>query len=239
VTAPQQSPEAERRLDDLRRRLYRADVTDADVQQYLAQRGEPSDPETLLAPEPPPPPAPRFGRPAKVAAIAHAACAAVLGVRRAQPAEEPRPEPTQVLRDADGGPRFAIDLAGVSGPVTVRTSVRGTPVVGQQFEGHGSAVVPVDPSPGSFAGGRAMIVLTAAQSAPTEWRAVRLITRNDWTSYPVVLAHGSADPGMIVATPSTFVYPGAPPARIAVDVPEGIRWTLVVAATDGLGPSVR
>jgi hypothetical protein len=134
-------------------------------------------------------------------------------------------------QDFGNGLRFAVDTSGVTGPTRVRTSLHGTPVSGQRFDGHGAAVVPVDLLPGSYDGGRALVVLTAAQAAPTEWRALSLVTRDDFSSFPVVMAQGTADPGTVVATPSTFVFPAAPPVRIAIEAPADVGWTLVVAAT--------
>ena len=168
-----------------------------------------------------------------LAAVVAGGLGLTLGVVLAQPAtERATTAPAKVLQqDVSGGGRFTIDTAGVTGPTLVATSMQGTPLIGVRFEGHGSAVVPVDLLPGSFDGGRAMVVLTAAQPAPTTWRALRVVTRNDFSSFPVVMAHGTADPGTNVATPSTFVYPGAPPARVAVEAPDEVRWTLLVAAT--------
>jgi len=245
MTAPQQSPEDQARLDALRRRLYRPDATEADRQQYAAASAarvlEPeSAPEAPGTTAAPPARRPRWG--AVVVAVALAGLAGIaIGQRLAPPAvETARPTAAPVLQqDFEDGPRFAVDTKGVTGPTAVATNVHGTAVVGQQFEGHGPAVVPVELLPGSFDGGRAMVVLTAAQPAPTAWRALRLLTRNDFSSFPVVMAHGTADPGQIVATPSTFIYPGAAPARIAVEAPDSVRWTLVVAATPQIGDQLR
>ena len=244
MTAPRHSPEEEAHFDALRRALYRPDAADADRQRYEAERA------SVLAPEPSEkaaahaaaPPVRRSRTDLTVHAIELAAVVGMEdGQRIALPvAQTVQPTAEPVLQqDFEDGPKFAVNMKGVSGPRSVATAVRGTPVIGQQFEGHGSAVVPVDLLPGSFDGGRAMVVLTSAQSAPTAWRALRLLTRNDFSSFPVVLAHGTADPGMLVATPSTFVFPGAPPARIAVEAPDDIRWTLVVAATPQIADRLR
>jgi len=244
MTASPQSPEEDARLDALRRALYRPDATEADRRRYQAEREAVLEPAPVLeaAAAPPAPPARRSRVGLAVLAVVLAALGGmVVGERLAQPAPhvaQPTAEPV-LQQDFEDGPRFAVDTKGVSGPRAVATSVHGTPVIGQQFEGHGPAVVPVDLLPGSFDGGRAMVVLTSAQSAPTAWRALRLLTRNDFSSFPVVMAHGTADPGMLVATPSTFVYPGAPPARVAVEAPDDIRWTLVVAATPQIADDLR
>ncbi|GAA4741999.1 hypothetical protein GCM10025783_11640 [Amnibacterium soli] len=236
MTAPQQSPEEVPRLDALRRALYRPDATDADRQRYAAEQQavRPPDPEATTAAAPAAPVPRRWRLGLTVLAVVLAAAGGILvGQRFAQPLQQTaRPTAAPVLQqDVQDGARYAVDTAGVSGPRSVATTVRGTAVIGQRFEGRGSAVVPVDLLPGTFDGGRAMVVLTAARSAPTEWRALRLLTRNDFSSFPVVMAHGTADPGTLVATPSTFVFPGAPPARIAVEAPDDVRWTLVVAAS--------
>ena len=245
MTAPQQSPEEDARLDALRRALYRPDATDADRQRYRAEQAavllEPEP--TAQAPEPPVErPARRLRWGVMVVAVALAGLAGIaIGQRLAPPAvETARPTAAPVLQqDFEDGSRYEVDTKGVSGPRAVATTVRGTAVIGQRFEGHGPAVVPVDLLPGSFDGGRAMVVLTAAQPAPTAWRALRLLTRNDFSSFPMVMAHGTADPGQLVATPSSFIYPGAPPARIAVEAPDSVRWTLVVAATPQIADRLR
>jgi hypothetical protein len=238
MTAPKQSDEAERRLDDLRRHLYRADATAADVERYLAERGDALEAEPEPADEPiAPPPGWSAKRTTVVALVAVAAL--VVGVQVARPAQEvPTPTRTQALQQVGMRQPAAVDMTDVSGPVEVGTTVRGTPVEGEQFEGTGPAVVPVERASDTFAGGRAMVVLTADKPVPLEWRALRIVTRNDRPSSSFVLAHGTADPGDIVATPSTFVYPGAPPARIAVEVPKGVRWSLIVAVTDRIAPSL-
>ena len=233
MTSPRKSSEEEARLDALRRRLYRADATEADRQRYEAERIATIEPEPLAAAEEQPAARrPRRGA-VVLAAVVAGGLGLTLGVVVAQPAtERAKPAPAKVLQQSiSDAQRFTIDTAGVRGPTSVATAILGTALIGQRFEGHGPAVVPVDLLPGSFDGGRAMVVLTAAQPAPTAWRALRVVTRSDFSSFPVVMAHGTADPGTIVATPSTFVYPGAPPARIAVEAPDDVRWTLLVAAT--------
>lgn len=237
MTAPQRSSEDDARLDALRRRLYRPEATDADRQRYAAASAAAvleSEPDAATADRPPEEAArrPRWG--AVVVAVALAGLAGVgIGQHLApRAAETARPSAAPVLRqDFEDAPTFAVHMRGVSGPVSVATSIRGTPVLGQQFEGRGRAVVPVDLLPGSFDGGRAMVVLTAAQPTPTAWEALGLVNGNDVSAFPVVMARGTADPGRIVATPSMFVYPGAAPGRIAVEAPDDVRWTLVVAAT--------
>jgi hypothetical protein len=245
VTGPRKSSEEEARLDALRRRLYRADATDADRRRYAAERAAALQPEPAqeAAQDLParPPGRPSLRSVAVVAVLLAGLAGVVVGERldpRASGTARPSPSPV-VQQDFGDGLRFAVDASGVSGPTRVATSVRGTAVVGQRFEGHGAAVVPVDLLPGSFDGGRAMVLLTAAQPAPTEWRALSVITRDDFSSFPVVMAQGTADPGTTVATPSTFVFSGGPPARIAVQAPADVRWTLVVAATSQIADELR
>lgn len=245
MTAPQQSPEEDARLDALRRRLYRADATDADRQRYAAEReavvrsAATAGPAAAAVAAPPPP---RSHAGLTVAAVVLAALAGmVVGEHLPQPLPHTaRPAADRAAQQTfDAGPAFAVHTAGVSRPASVATSVRGTPVLGQRFVGHGPAVVPVALLPGSFDGGRATVVLTAAQPAPIAWRALRVLSLNDSSSFPVVMAQGFADPGSAVATPSMFVFSGAAPARIAVEAPDTVRWTLVVAATSQIADRLR
>ena len=146
------------------------------------------------------------------------------------------PRAQAVVQDVGEGQVLDTGAGTASGATPAPASIRGTAVAGQRFTGRGNAVVAVDPPPGSRGGGRAMIAMTAAGTA-VRWRALLIVTRNDWTSFPVVMARGSATG--LAGTPTTFVYPAGPPTRIAVQAPARARWTLVVAVADGLEPTLR
>ena len=173
-----------------------------------------------------------------VAVVGAAALLLTLLPRR--PASTPRPSAVPraqaVVQDVGEGQVLDTGAGTASGATPAPASIRGTAVVGQRFTGRGNAVVAVDPPPGSRGGGRAMIAMTAAGTA-VRWRALLIVTRNDWTSFPVVMARGSATG--LAGTPTTFVYPAGPPTRIAVQAPARVRWTLVVAVADGLEPTLR
>lgn len=246
VAEQQGSPEGASRLDDLRRRLYRADATDADVQRYEAERALVAED----APDPPaepvaPPATPRHRAVLLLGATAVAGIALLAAVRTGQPAVEAGPASASpsagrsLVQDVGEGQVLAVELGSVSDPMSVPVSIRGTAVAGQRFLGRGNAVVAFHPPGAVTDGGRAMVVLTANGPSPVGWRALLTMTRNETTTYPIVMARGQNQQGAGLATPTTFVFPGSPPTRIAVEAPSDVRWTLVVGATDGLEPELR
>jgi hypothetical protein len=220
-----------RRLDDLRRALYRADASDADVRRYLSER---------LKAGPAPAPAPQVSRRRPRRTLLAIGAALVLlstlavGVRLEQPAatiqatRAPRPVPTSVG-----------DAAAVLGPTRVAVLVDGEAVSGFRFEGSGSVVLPFDPPPGSYDGGRAVVALVTGEPAPVVWRALRLTTRQDWTSFPQVLAQGTAGRAVDLPATEAFGYRGLPPTRVAVEAPVGTRWSLVVGITGAADTELR
>ena len=226
------------RLNDLRRRLYRADATEADRLRYEAalQATRPPEAPLLDAAQA------RLPRPGRRAAVGLVVVLVTVGlvvaVRLGQPVSlPPRPVVAEVLRQDRTAGRLL--TAGVSGPAAVAASIRGVAVTAQRFQGRGDAVVPFAAPAGASDGGRVLVVLASDGPATIGWRAVRLRTSVDWTSHPVAMARGSAEPGAVVATPITFVYSGSPPAQIAVDAPDGVGWTLLIAATGELTAALR
>lgn len=124
---------------------------------------------------------------------------------------------------------------GSTKPTRVAVSVDGVAATAWQIEGHGSVYVPVDRAGASFRGGRAVVVLSAPDTVPIAWRAVRLLTRSNRSSNEQVVARSAAANRSGVPK-STFIdYDGDPPSHVAVQAQSGRGWTLLVA----LIPAVR
>lgn len=228
-------PDAEE-LDALRRRLYRPGSTEADLQRYLSERA-------ALAPAPAvdagPPLNRRRRRLVPVAAIA-AVVVAALAVSLSQlqaprmSAREPvapvSPVPV-LVQDIGDGTTLTVPQRASTTTEPAAVSVDGAAVAGQRFDGSGNAVLVVEPPESAARGGTATVELTSGGPVPVSWRALSLVYLGQWTAVPVVLARGSsAEPPGAVA-PSTFRYRDAPPTRIAVIAPHGVRWSVLVGVT--------
>lgn len=124
---------------------------------------------------------------------------------------------------------------GSTKPTRVPVSVDGVAAVAWQVEGHGSVYVPVDRAEASFRGGRAVVVLSAPDTVPIAWRAVRLLTRSNRSSNEQVVARSAAADRSGVPRTTVVDYDGDPPSHIAVRAQSGRGWTLLVA----LIPAVR
>uniref|UniRef100_UPI0035C954D6 hypothetical protein n=1 Tax=uncultured Amnibacterium sp. TaxID=1631851 RepID=UPI0035C954D6 len=179
-----------------------------------------------------------------VPALAAVAGVALLaGVRLGQPGSTPdatataTPRVQAVLQDVGDGRVLTVD-GRADGPTPVPVSIDGTAVVGQRFQGYGTAVVGFDPPDGSFEGGRVLVDVTSSAPTRVSWRALIMLTRMDWTSYPLVAARGIAQDHSGARAPTVFVYPSRPPTRIAVEAPPGVGWTLVVAISGQLAPDL-
>lgn len=220
------------RLDDLRRRLYRADATDRDLQRYIEER----ESALPLEPSPPPPPG-RSSRPSfrgialGAAAVLVLALGAtvVVGARAGSQAAEPIPTPrgTTVQQNVGDGPVLTVN-GEVEGPSPVAVTIDGTAAVGKRFQGYGSVVVFLDPPMGSDAGGRALVGVTSTLPEGVAWRALLDFATGDGTTSPLVIAHGIAEDRSGAHAPTTFDYPTKQPTRIAIAAPAGVGWTLVV-----------
>lgn len=218
------------RLDDLRRRLYRADATDRDLQRYIEER----ESALPLEPSPPPPPG-RSSRPSfrgialGAAAVLVLVTAVVAGARAGTQAAEPTrtPRGTTVQQNVGDGPVLTVN-GEVEGPSPVAVTIDGTAAVGQRFQGYGSVVVFLDPPTGSDAGGRALVGVTSTLPEGVAWRALLDFATGDGTTSPLVIAHGIAEDRSGAHAPTTFGYPTRPPTRIAIAAPAGVGWTLVV-----------
>lgn len=226
--------EAQQRLDGLRRRLYRSGATEEDLRRYTAERdaqqaAEPAAPTDVL-------PLRRRRSVLPAAALAVLLCSGV-GIAlttgrtappRATASPEVRSDRSQVVLDVgaglSAGPRGRV----VHEPASRTTAADGTAVLSQRFTGVGAAVVPLDLTTASFDGGRVVVTLTASRPSPVAWRAIRLRTRQDWSSYPEVVARSPAADSAGIRSSTVASYGGAPPGWIAVDADATGRWTLVV-----------
>ena len=126
-----------------------------------------------------------------------------------------------------------MDPGRLSGPTPTALMVEGASTAAQRFEGVGDQLVPVSLPTAAFGDQRAVVVLYSAGTSTIAWRALRLATRRDWSSYEQVLARGRVTGLADLDSPTVFGYAGAPPSRISVEAPAGLHWTLVVAADDG------
>ena len=79
---------------------------------------------------------------------------------------------------------------------------------------------------------RAVVALYSERISTIPWRALRVATRGDGSSYDQVVAAGRVTSRTDLATPNAFTYAGGPPTRIAIDAPVGLHWTLLVAAAN-------
>ena len=244
VDAPSspESSEAADRVDDLRRRLYRVDASEEDLQRYLAE--QPVQPAVEPIEEVSGDGVKRFPRRRTGIALAVVMTAAavliVQGARSPTGSAGPTALPAgQALLQSIGDGQV-LDVAGgeVTDAVNVPAAVHGTAVAGQRFSGRGNALVAFHPPSGAFDGGTLMVAMTATGSAPVRWRALLVMTRNETTSYPLVLARGRVDRESGLGVPTTFIYPSRPPTRFAVAAAPDVRWTLVVAVTNGVEPAL-
>ncbi len=231
------------RIDALRHRLYRADASEEDVRRYLAAQPEPVAPAEDL---PGQPLATMSGVRRRAllgvmaGAAALAAVAALISTDRGAPAvTASSPAPAADVRDIGEGRTLAVEEGTVSAPVRAATSVHGVAAVGLRYEGRGNAVVAFDPPTGAIDGGRMKVALSTSGTAPVAWRALLIVLRGDGRSYPAVLARGRTGEPRGTADPTTFIYPTGPPSRIAVEAPAGSAWSLLVAVTDGIEPTLR
>lgn len=243
----EQSPEARRRLDELRQRLYRDGASAEDLRRYAALEAALRDPEPAEseaaqepgalqeaeAPQESDERAPRRTRPLLGAAVVVAVlAAATVGVASSGLlAHRSTPDAARAARAVEdiGDGQTLVLTKSIAAPTRVATTVDGTPTTGQRFHGVGDAVVPLDRSAAPFDGGVASVAISAAEASPVAWRALGLSTRRDWTSYLRVVARGTVDARPGALAPTTFAYTGDPPTRIVVQCPAGLHWTLQVA----------
>jgi hypothetical protein len=240
VTGTQEPDEAQARLDERRRRLYRVGATEEDLRRYAEHR------DAVLERVPPAAVAPlrRHRRGLLVGATGAVLLVALIGVAAAVQTSPPSPRSsparatTSVVQDiGDGQVLGAQDP--VLGPVSTATTVDGTAAVGQHYTGTGAAVVPLDISAASFQGGRVLVSLAAAGHSPIAWRALHLTTRNDWSTSVQVVARSTPAGRDHVPFPSVFAYRAGPPSRIVVDAEPDVRWTLLVAFASRSTPALR
>ncbi|WP_375390074.1 hypothetical protein [uncultured Amnibacterium sp.] len=224
--------------DTLRRRLYRADATEADVQRYRDLVGPDGAEPGAAARADESAPAPARSRHRLAAGITVAAVA--LSVVTAttllqQPAAPPLrptasavPDARIVVQDIGDGQILRVDPAEAGGPAPISVWIDGTAAAAQRFDGTGDAVLLVDLPSASSHRQRAVLSLYSTAASTIEWRALRRATRPDRTLYEQIVARGTIEAHRDFATPSTFDYSGSAPARIALEAPAGVRWTLLI-----------
>lgn len=227
--------EAQERVDALRRRLYRSDATEEDLRRYLAERDADSTVEPTTRQEAAAPRRRRLLLPALVL-IALVASGTGLALTPQHPTTPPTPSARAAAPDAAFASVVAVAGTLAADPaspavrrhVSRRTTADGGTVLSQRFDGSGATVVPLDLTTAPFDGGRAVVMLTTSRRGPDGWRAVRVRTRRDWSSYAEVVARGPStdDAGIPFATIAP--YDGSPPGWIAVDAARDVRWRLEV-----------
>lgn len=226
-------------LDALRRGLYRPGSTEADLQRYLEERDAVVPGAPVAPPAPPARPRRRLllagvGAGLGLALVAGLAVTAGRGQVRAvtTPSPTATPPARQLVMDVGDGQTLSVPVDAAITSTAIPTAVRGTPVVGQLFEGSGNAVLSIDPPHDPLQGGTATVLITANSRVPVAWRALSRLRLGRAISEPLVLGRGiSAEPSGATA-PQTFHYEAESwPARIAVAAPPGARWSLLVAVT--------
>jgi hypothetical protein len=236
VTDAPEPATTEDRLDDLRRRLYRADASDDDLRRYLAERA--THPEALPPPEQPA--ASRSSSRRLVLGIGLAAAvvigaAIVVSGQLAGPMEEAAPSSSPPAARNGFGDGV---LGAVDGPTAVAVSIDGTAAVGRQYQGYGDATVFFTAPPGSSDGGRALVDVTSSQPSLVDWEARLRVTRADGESFPYLLARGPAQDHSGAHAPTTFAYAGKPLNHVIITAPSEIGWTLVIAVTPRIAPDL-
>jgi hypothetical protein len=263
VSGSRESVQAQERLDELRRRLYRDGAGEEDLRRYAEVRDSiirlehpGTGAQVADAPAPDAAPPIRARRPRRVtirvAAFALAPLLVVgvgVGVAAAAsparphtaitPTPTPHPATTAAPQDIGDGQTIVQQASVVAAPAAESVSIDGTVAQAQQFEGVGDAWVPLDVSSAGFSGGRGVVVLSSSAVSPIDWRTLRLATRRDWTSYQEVIAQGTVLAGSPVPSPVLFSYSGAPPTHLAIGAPRGLRWTLLVVFLGSTRPAKR
>lgn len=228
--------------ESLRRRLYDADASEADLQRYrdllaarLADRAvaPPAvDVIEVAAPEAPPAPPHRLLRWGTAAAVV--AIAVTVGVVLFVTRPEPAPAPTTVAIDGQTRSDFIAQLgtggaAGIAAylvthptPPGMRGATRFDTV---EVHGVGSATKTLGrPATGTDLG-RATVLVVTASAADLTWTAAKA----DGT--PLASRGGTLLAGAL--TTATFRYAaGSRPQRLVIDVPDGVRWGAAVVYSD-------
>jgi hypothetical protein len=240
VRTTQDPREADDDLDDLRRALYRADATPADLQRYIESQGTAvaAEPESR-DPQPAPPTTPartrrRFLIGAASAAVAMTAVTAlaVLQQPTTTPAlsiTPPAPEPRTAFQEIGDGQVLQVDPSRSGGPTPTSVWIRGTAAAAQRFDGTGNAVLTVELPTASSHRQRGVLSVYSSPASSISWRALRPATHPDEEPYEQIVARGTIGSHRDFATPSTFDYSGDAPTRIVLRAAADARWTLLIA----------
>ncbi len=229
-------------LDDLRRRLYRADATDADLRQYLDGRAAGTEPEQVQEPQEAqvePPRRPRRWLLAGAVAGVLVVCVAVTGVLLHRPTPAPparavaTDRPEQVRVDVTDGTKVP-GPGQVIGPATRALTLDGAAIAAEQFEGNGDGTLSIHLPSAEFGTLRATVLVSSSRTSTISWTALRPPSGD-----VAVVAKARVSTHVDSAEPTAFTYAGGPPTRIAVSAPAGLRWTILVAPTNGTSDDLR
>ena len=235
-------------LDELRRRLYAPDVTDADLAAYRAAESA-EEPATAVAGTARR--LPLAGRAGAIVAATLLVAAGVVAVGIAHPfaASIPAPSPAsstsagRIAVSADVRDGFIRDLRADVDPgllayldahpaallEALRTAGRADST---EFTGVGPSTLSLSPTSAAEKAGHVTVVLVTDRRVAYDWRATTVAVSNDRSGpEPAVAVHaGRADPGAPVS--GTVGYSGGVPTRLTLLLSTGVRWAAVVVYTD-------
>jgi hypothetical protein len=244
-------------LDELRRRIYRPDATDADRARYRELLGQARHPGRSTHAEPDPDPDP--GRPAVAVstdpprrrggglvlagalALLAATGVGIILLPRGEPAL-PGPSPRAIAADGPTRSEFVENLAagGTAGiaaylvthpsPSELRGASRFFTI---ERSGTGPHSFSLNGTPADAESGRATVLLVVQVQGRAAWTAYRVREQSDDPSPLQAIARRSGDQRSGVLSSATFRYPGGGrPVRLDVDVPAGVRWGAAVVFSD-------
>lgn len=231
-------PGGNERLDELRRRLYAPDATEADVVAYRAARSA----DDQAGDGAPPPPARRRSA-ARLGAIATATLVVVAGAVVLAVAHPPAPTPSRTapapagriavpasvrngfVRDLETGADPGLLAYLDAHPAALRTRVRTDRT---ESTGVGPTTLALAPPTTTERAGHVTVVLVTDRQVAYEWRATVIAASNDRSGpEPSVATHdGRAASGEPVS--GTVGYEGGVPTALTLLLPTGVRWAAVV-----------
>jgi hypothetical protein len=244
-------------LDELRRRIYRADATEDDRARYrdLVQRAEAtgrgatdadarpgSTDDHRAVPAAATGPRRRRGLllAGAFALVALAGISVSLLPRGA--AEPPSPSPQAIAVDGPTRSEFVQNLAGggAAGIAAYLVTHRSPPELRNasrfytiERDGTGPRSFSLNGTPAETASGRATVFLVVEVQGRAAWTAYRVREQTDDPSPLQVVARRSGDQRSGVLSSATFRYAsGGRPVRLDVDVPAGVRWGAAVVFSD-------
>ena len=223
------------RLAELRRRLYRRDATEEDLDRYVALRDAltPAAPPHAVASRPPATRR-RLSAGGVLLGAAAVCVAAVLLHPVTSEFDAAARAGAAIAPDlpADGTPqvglRFTDDSAPPPRSSTVEVTVEGAAVLGQRFTGTGDALVQLVVGGAPLDGGRLTVTLRSSDRTPVTWQAAGGSGRR---LPAVVVAPNRLTVSLVPVGPTSVDYRGAPPTSIRVQAPAETGWRLTAAFT--------